>query len=152
MSEFGRIEINPETGLTDENAHHLMAGLENRKQQALALHRALRGDSGVATNSLLVYRCKRRCLLLDIYNTPVGLAFYLPPFKLSPEENVQTDEDARIERTSDGVRRWIERADLLDSIRHPLFLKLNCDHVRRHPVTEAEIRAAVRRAEAEIVV
>lgn len=153
---FGSVELPADGSLTSENLADMLNGMASRQQSALALHRALSSAPGSACSaSLLTYRCrKHRCLLLDVFNTPVGLAIYWPPFKLSPEHNERTADSARIERTSDGQRRWVERADLLRSIdARGMFLEMNCDHVSRHPRTADEIREDVRRhAKGEVLI
>lgn len=103
---------------------------EQRKQSALALYRAMKATGMLRRAMLIEYRCPtpRGCLLLGIFATPHGPAWYTPPFKFSPERNARTSPEARSERTTDGDRRWRDRADLLDTEDPWEDLALYCDH------------------------
>lgn len=89
---------------------------------------------------LAEYRCRERCLLLHIWQAPTGRYYYQPPYRLSPEITaLETAESARRKRTSDGYRRWRERAGSVDELiefaaggPRDVFvgLTLTCDHVR----------------------
>ena len=117
--------------------------MEHLQRSSLVMYRIHRDSQALEKYRLLTYRCHRRCLLLDVFRTPAGPAVYFPPFKLSPEQNERSAPDARTERTSDGVRRWVERAELLSVFRSGLYLELNCDHVSRHVLTGDAITDAM---------
>jgi hypothetical protein len=90
---------------------------------------------------LAEYRCRQRCQLLVVWQAPgpVRLA-RLRQYKLSPERNaVETVPAARVNRTSDGVRRWNGRVLILDELAGAtgIALDLNCDHHRGHILVEA---------------
>lgn len=128
-------------GVDQQEVRALLDGMSGRQRSALAMYRVHRDSGALNEYRLLTYRCPRRCLLLDVFRTPAGPGIYFPPFKLSPEQNERTAEDARTERTSDGIRRWIERAEMLNVFKSGLYLEMNCDHVSRSTLTGAEIRA-----------
>jgi hypothetical protein len=135
-----------------DDVRHLVSGMDGRQKSALAMYRVHREARTLDQYRLVTYRCPRRCLLLDVFRTPAGPAVYFPPFKLSEEHNQRTAEDARIERTSDGVRRWIERAEMLAIFKSGLYLELNCDHVSRHILTGDEITATITAANDTVIV
>jgi len=120
-------------GISEAAAGALVTDMVNRQKSALVMYRVHREAGVLDKYRLLTYRCPRRCLLLDVFRTPAGSAVYFPPVKLSPDHNTETAEAARIERTTDGERRWVERADMLAALGNgPRLppLHLNCDHTR----------------------
>ena len=88
---------------------------------------------------LAEYRCPKRCLLLHIWQSPVGRKYYQPPYRLSPEvtEN-ETVDSARRKRTEDGYRKWRGRGGSIDELIEfseglapgMVGLNLTCDHIR----------------------
>lgn len=138
--EHGYVEFDPKVGFTLDDARALTNGTQRRESDALALHHNLQATGDLQRHTLIEYRCStdRHCLLLRVFRTPYGRpAFYKPPFRLSPKRNASTSPAARARRTSDGDRRWIESADLVD-LGAPdglgLELWLNCDHVSDYPL------------------
>lgn len=94
---------------------------------------------------LAEYRCRERCLLLHIWQTPQGRNYYQPPYRLSPTvTDSETVESARAKRTVDGSRRWRERAGSLDELidfadglePKSVGLTVTCDHVRETVAAE----------------
>ena len=87
---------------------------------------------------ILEYRCPKGCLLLHVWNSPIGRLWYQPRHKLSKTRAVaETVEEARLKRTEDGLRVWKARGgDFDDFIKFFNFdptqggLSMNCDHVR----------------------
>lgn len=104
---------------------------------------------------LAEYRCRERCLLLHIWQTPNGRFYYQPAYRLSPTvAEAETVQSARDKRTTDGYRRWRERAgsldDLLDFVAPggpPVGLTLTCDHLREMVRAENLLRDGVRPGE-----
>lgn len=91
---------------------------------------------------LIEYRCSRGCLLLHVWQSPHGILYYIPPYKLSPKRTEQdTAPSARAKRTADGYRRWLGRGGNLDQLRgwgDEVGVALQCDHVRTvQPSTRA---------------
>ena len=112
MTEFS-IEFPREGPVPDDIGSRLLAGMTERQERCLHIYRLLRQAGQLERRRLLAYRCPRRCLLLDVFPTPYGPGVFLPAFRLSPEQNMDTSPQARAERTTDGDRRWVERADVL---------------------------------------
>lgn len=98
--------------------------------ESLAYYRLLKERKKLT--SVLIYeaRCdsRDRCLLLHVFQTPAGPAFYLPRYKLSPEVNArESNADGRRANTEDGNNRWKGQAGL---VRPAFNFSLNCDHYR----------------------
>lgn len=66
------------------------------------------------------------CLLVRVFQTPKGLAYFIPRYKLSPSVNERhSSPEGRAEHTEDGDRRWIAHGSLL---KFADYLILQCDH------------------------
>jgi len=84
---------------------------------------------------LVEYHCltSKHCVLLRCWQSPHGVLFYKPRYKLSPERTESSSvESARRRRTSDGYRRWVDSAGVLDDLRglpDTTGFALDCDHV-----------------------
>lgn len=144
---LGRIDYDPGDGFSLDDARDLAAGFRNRTASALAVHRQLDAAGMLSEHTLLEYRChasRRGCLLLRVFDTPVGPAVYKPPFRLSPDKNAGTHPAARAARTTDGERRWDANADLLD-VDPPadagVELWVSCDHVHRYSIPSERVNA-----------
>lgn len=129
------------------------ADARSREQSALAMYLLAKQAGLTENNRILIYRCRaHRCLLLDVFLTVAGPAIYFPTTRFSPSANEKSAKAAKIERTTDGDRRWIDHADLmLDGANRQKYW-LSCDHVRDHQVGGGEIREAMARHETEILV
>lgn len=82
---------------------------------------------------LAVYHCRRGCELCDIWQSPLGVCFYVRGYKLSPARaEMESDPRARERRTVDGFRRWPSRGGVLDDLRGSpeLGLLFQCDHFK----------------------
>lgn len=100
----------------------------DRNAQARAVYDALRTTGKVSSHRLLTYRCPRRCLLLDVVNTPDGLILHRPRYKLSPRLNAESsNESGRTKNTEDGDRRWTANTGFVESWGN---VPLTCDHLR----------------------
>lgn len=84
---------------------------------------------------LLEYHCSagRPCLLLRIFATKYGPAFYRPAYMLTPERNLaRSNEAGRAANTSDGFNRWRSACDLwtdAHGLEESFGWFLNCRHV-----------------------
>lgn len=123
------IEFDREAGISLEQAEQLLSELRSRPEQLLALYESMSKSGELKRNRLVSYRCKKGCLLLDVFQTSNGPAAYRPPFKLSPKSNENTDAQARIKRTTDGQRRWVANVDLL--LNPVLEYWFYCDHTHQ---------------------
>lgn len=153
QERLGRVVFEPAVGITLDQARVVREGMQHREQSALAMYRAWRDSDDLGARRVVSYRCRAEgCLLLDVFSTPVGSAVYKPAFRFSPNRNDATHPQARATRTSDGDRRWVETADLLDSD-PPAGLGVEywtqCDHVLDHPLPAERVVSdcATRRGE-----
>jgi hypothetical protein len=122
-----------------------------RSAEMLAFYRLLRETGELGNKRLLAVRCRRgRCLLLDIFQTPVGPAVCVPRVKFSESRNASTSPAARETRTTDGQRRWNEHADLLEVAGNGWTL--SCDHALDRPLMLAELQNALARHEREMLI
>lgn len=147
---LGRIELTPGVPFNLDDAAALRDGMQTRQSSALALYRLARTAGTLSDVVVTSFRCSQaRCLLLDVFNTPVGLAAFIPAIKYSDARNAATAHEARGRRTSDGERRWVEHADLL----LPDYLEywVSCDHVLDARVTGEDARLAATRREATVL-
>lgn len=97
--------------------------------EVLAYYRLLKAQKQLTGTLLAEYRCGAPDghLLLHIFQTPPGPAFYQPHYKLSRGRSLATStEEARLKNTRDGDHDWNEQAGLLAASANVL---LNCDHV-----------------------
>ncbi len=149
---FGSVEIDPGSGVTIEHVSRLNALTEQRRRSALALYLQARAIDDLFKIRLVSYRCTAaRCLLLDIFTTPAGPAIYFPPVRLSPSRNVNTSPAARLSRTTDKDRRWVEHADLMLAGDEWTYY-LDCDHVAQFELASSDARMDVTRRTAEVLV
>ena len=116
---------------------------ETRPAELLALYERMKHTGQLDRNHLVSYRCKKGCLLLDVFLSPRGPASYKPPFKNSPQANEETHPAARATRTTDGERRWVANVDLVLS--PPLEYWLNCHHLPKKVYTAEEVHADLAR-------
>jgi hypothetical protein len=115
-----------------DNLAELFQESERRRAQVTAYYRVLKEAKKL--NNVLVssYYCDDGggCLLLHIFQTPIGLAFFLPKYKLSRAENESSSNaEGRANNTDDGDRKWTFQSDALPASGN---LTLNCDHVRNY--------------------
>lgn len=107
-----------------------------------AQHEAM--SNGQRRRLLLVeYHCAaKNCLLLRIWQSPHGPAFFRPAYTLTPERNLaRSNEAGRANNTSDGFNRWKESAARWVSatgVKDQMGWTMNCRHVDAH-VRVAEI-------------
>ena len=80
----------PSDGADDAFVQQLMDAMVSRTKSVLAMYRVHRDSGTLDQYRMVTYRCPRRCLLLDVYQTPGGPAVYFPPFELSAEETKPT--------------------------------------------------------------
>ena len=97
--------------MTDESLHDGVRRLLEASQQRSALaqdaYAALKSSGRLPSHRVLVYRCPRRCLLLDVLAFPQGVVFHQPPYKRSPALNARTSsESGRAKNTTAGERHW----------------------------------------------
>lgn len=110
------------TGLGD-----MFARLEAESMAAEAEYERLRASKSLASHQAVAYRCAaRKCLLLDVVTTPLGVIVHRPAYRLSPSINAAgSNESGRAKNTTDGDRRWkahtFPRGQAMD-------LSLHCDH------------------------
>lgn len=97
--------------------------------EVLAYYRLLRKAKQLRSALVFEARCAQAgCLLLHVFQTPAGVAFYVPRYKLSPAANAaESTEDGRRANTEDGQNHWREHAGLTE---FALNFPLNCDHYR----------------------
>lgn len=133
----------------DEFARAMSAHLaekHERDRTASDYYALLRRTGRLSSHRLLTYRCARRCLLLDLVNTPRGVIAHLPRYKLSPDVNAATSsEDGRAKNSEDGDRRWPSRTFMYSA---DWQLGVTCDHVAHQLIPHdriAEDVAATRR-------
>lgn len=99
-----------------------------RNALAAAVYDALRATGKLSSHRLLSYRCPRRCLLLDVVNTPNGLILHRPRYKLSPQVNAESSNaSGRSKNTEDGDRRWRANTGFVETWGN---VPMSCDHVR----------------------
>lgn len=148
---LGRIEMRPGEPFGLDDAKALRDGTRARQTSSLALYRLARVAGTLGDVVVTSFRCAQaRCLLLDIFHTPVGLAAYKPPVRFSPEHNSGTDPGARVERTTDGDRRWVESADLL--LPDHLEYWVSCDHILNAVITAEQASEAATRRTATVLI
>jgi hypothetical protein len=93
---------------------------------------------------VLEERAKRcGCLLLAVWQSPAGLWFYHPAYRLAPALNAsESSEDGRRANTTDGVNHWRAYAGFFDDMRswaeQDAHLDLVCAH-SRHRIAFAEL-------------
>lgn len=106
----------------------MFAQADRHAADSLALYRYLNETGLLDQHLIFEARCRRRCLLLHVFQTPAGPAFYIPRYKLSPELNESLSNPAgRAANTEDGDHRWREQCSLT---RHAANFTLTCDHYR----------------------
>ena len=136
MSKY-EVELGP-GGIDAAGVASMLAGMRARQSSALGVYKRLVADREIGRHRLLSYRCARGCLLLDVFESPGGVALYWPTHRRSPSANAETAPAARAARTLDGDRQWIDRAETLEIMRN-LTASLNCPHVLDRPVPADEI-------------
>ncbi len=120
----------------DPNNWLRAAHLDTRARSALAtsIYNALTSARKLADHRVLVYRCPKRCLLLDVLLLPDGLLIATPRYKLSPRVNeASSNEAGRRKHTEDGGRRWGAQAYFAQDA---AGFSLNCDHVESHHLSQ----------------
>lgn len=98
------------------------------------LYTALISSGRIADLRRLTYRCaSRRCLLLDVIETPMGTLLHQKRFKNSHEVNLRRSNEAgRAANTEDGNNHWKPRTYFLDvsALSWPEGAQsIQCDHV-----------------------
>lgn len=119
---------------------------------AANIYAALQATRELHRYRAVTYRCghERRCLLLDVVQTPRGLIFHNPPYKLSPARNdADSSESGRARNTRDGDRHWNAQTYFASEC---LNVSLNCDHVHRVTLDKDEIQSDLDARHAEVVV
>lgn len=121
---------------------------EARSDAAGAFYSMLKGRGQLKSHRVLTYRCKRRCLLLDVLDTRHGILVHQPRYRLSPALNAaSSSEGGRAKNTEDGHRKWRERAFFLQDA---LNLSVQCDHLAQHVVSNERIRGDAAAALGEV--
>ena len=90
---------------------------DRRREVVLAEYRAM--TPKVLKQKLLAeYRCRKKgCVLLHVWNTPTGRKYYQRAYGLpSSVAEAESVESARQTRTTDGYRKWVERAGAFDAL------------------------------------
>lgn len=106
--------------------------LDDNGVQALAYYQALKKARRLKDVLMAEYRCSDGCLLLHLFQTPAGTAFYAPRYRLSPGVNAESsNESGRAANTEDGERKWKAHANLVSAAAN---FPLNCDHVLNHVI------------------
>lgn len=117
-----------------ESLREYMARREQIREAVTQQHDAM--TTGERRRKLLLeYHCSARqpCLLLRIFATPYGPAFYRPAYVLTPERNLaRSNESGRAANTSDGFNHWVSGCDIwMDAhgLEDTFGWFLNCRHV-----------------------
>lgn len=93
----------------------------------------------IAKVSLIEYYCSQGCVVLHVWQSPIGRLWYQPRYKLSQRTALaDTVESARAKRTEDGLRIWRSRGGSLDDLieahtedpQAGVGLSVQCNHVR----------------------
>lgn len=140
--------------MSDDNGNEafLQALRQSRERTELAsnIYAALKSTGSLSRHRLMVFRCERRCALLDIIETPDGTMIGFPRYKTSPASTEEaSNEDGRRANTEDGWRRWKERAAFAENVSNP---PLSCDHMHNVPVSDESISAHLSSGHAEVIV
>lgn len=117
---------------------NMISDTRARDSKAGEFYALLKKSGKLESHRVLTYRCRSRCLLLDVLNTREGIIVHVPRYRLSPQANaISSTESGRVKNTEDNDRRWKERtfflADAID-------LACNCDHVRQYVVTMKQLQ------------
>lgn len=96
------------------------------------------GRSRRSQVTLAEYRCRKRCDLLVVWQSPAGRLARLRPYKMSRDLNdTESSADGRAANTSDGDRHWTGVVLFLDEVPADVPLPVNCDHFRSHVIVHA---------------
>lgn len=110
-----------------------LAALDARREDVTRQYGAMT-DSQRRRLLLVEYHCAARgCLLLRVWASTHGAAFYRPAYILTAERNLATSNEAgRAANTTDGFNRWKDGCDVWPSAfaNDPgAAWSLNCRHV-----------------------
>lgn len=123
----------------DEDLRALLAEVKDRDAFLLDLYESNR--AAARRLAVLEIRCKppNRCLLLHVWKVGGAVAYYRPPYKLSPKLNQATSsESGRRANTRDGNNHWNAHASLLDD---GWEMALQCDHYLHGAYPTADLLA-----------
>lgn len=136
--------------MTEMTISDALARLDARTDEANAFYAMLKKRGSLKAHRAVVYRCAKRCLLVDVLTTTQGIILHVPAYKLSPIVNLESSSaSGREVNTTDGDRRWKAHT-------FPIAAAVNvtctCDHVRQFvlDVETIESDAAARRGEVVI--
>ncbi|CAN5831004.1 hypothetical protein BH24ACT3_BH24ACT3_11510 [soil metagenome] len=118
------------------------------------LYAALTHTRQLSSHRLVAYRCslpRKRCLLLDVIETPAGRLLHFPRYKLPPGVNEATSSEAgRAANTEDGGHKWKGGTGFESAVADSF--EVHCDHVRAVVLTKAGIVADVGAGRREVTV
>ncbi len=122
----------------------------DRTELAAAFYVMLGQRGQIRSHRVLAYRCRSRCLLVDVLNTKHGLIVHLPRYKLSPAQNeASSTSSGRAANTEDGNRRWkahtFFEADAVN-------VAVTCDHIVHKLIDLDAIRSAIESDTPEVVI
>lgn len=113
----------------------IVQSLDQLRDAAIRAHDSV-DPRRLRTVMLAEYRCPvRGCLLLHAWQSPAGVLFYRPAYKIGREMNLtESSESGRARNTTDGENHWKPQAGLLDTYRdvgwrEGVRITLRCDHV-----------------------
>ena len=126
----------------DDSADSVAAFFDahNRRRRTIetaVYYRWLKSNGSLRQVLLSEYRCQSGCLLLQLFQTPTGVAFFIPRYKLSRNVNAaSSSESGRRVNTEDGENHWKEQIWQLSPAKN---LSLNCDHIKQYILEQPEI-------------
>lgn len=107
--------------------------MSERGELAEALYPKLVRVAGRLRLRRLTYRCRDRCLLLDVVQTPQGVLAHQKRYKFSEGLNeTESSPSGRRANTTDGANHWNAQSYFLDdagrSWDDAVGLRIQCDH------------------------
>ncbi len=124
---------------------------ETRQRTALAAstYRALKDARKLRSHRIITYRCPDRCLLLDVLNTPAGVIFHQPGYKLPPAVNEATSSESGRGKHAGNGNRWSPRRYFAEDC---LSVLTDCAHVHQVVLDKAAIQADLDAGHSEMTV